>query len=304
MSEIFYTTGEAHESLDVLYVRDDDAANLDIDNRYNLIDGNLNTEWGATEGSSPIFNIGHDIIVEVDPAVEVNAFGMWINNGDTIDFNDGVRFSIYGSDDITVDADPQHADNWEVDGFYAQNLANGYGQDRPYLFFLDVQSTISPVGDKYDQDSNDNWYLKYKYYRFRIWYGAGMSAYVDLSQIYLMRKHTLTKNYQRPGSFKEDEYDNSSAGLHGKRELVSRNYTNPITVFKRPYHLIGSSQITVGENIYDRSRGRAYPFIYQPGTNVYDAYVCRLNDNLPPVIPLDHNYSKIQCNFKSEPHGD
>jgi len=301
MSEIFYTSGEAHEVMDVLYVRKDGGTDINVADKGHLIDQNLNTTW---EADTTTFNIGIDIIVDLGSPQIVHAAGIWIENGNDHNFSPYSRWSLWGSNDLTQNADPQDAENWDSSGFYSANIDHGYGEDNDRLAYEEILSTSSPITDVYDQDTDGYWYLNYRYFRFRFYYLASETVHLNLGQIYLLKKHTISKNHQRNGSYKGLFYDNNAFKLQGDREFVSRNYINPVTVFKRPFHLIGSSQITVGENIYKRSRGRAYSLIYQPGSYPQDASVVRLQDDMPPIESLDYGYSKMSMSFKSLPYGD
>ena len=100
-----------------------------------------------------------------------------------------------------------------------------------------------------------------------------MQVNPTITEIMLLSKQDVGKNYTITNSNQYTRWYTKSALLDGHTSLKSSNFRHPINVFSRSYPL-RNFYVGVGQNIVNYSRGSLEPFVYQDGLTS-KKYLCR-----------------------------
>ena len=243
----------------------------------NLIDQNLDTTWTPSSTAQQTITIDTQSVVHASPlpspvptpSIGVAAAGLWIANSD-------IDFSVSTGSGMTVRA------LFSDDGVaYAGTAIHDYEPNGGSLFWF----TFTEQFDRY--------------WQFRL---DGLSGTLpDVAQIFFLTTRTLNA---RPEFPKSDDplFHNNIANMTGGRSRVSAQSNNSQQIFNRNFTLINTTEKTTLENVYRDSQGSLLPFIYQEGSTMDEAFICRLNQDKPDIEEIDFTYYKANSKFAQLPY--
>jgi len=213
----------------------------------------------------PSSTSNQNIDVDCGSAVTVDAMGLWIKNYDT-DFS-GISIYRYGSAN-NVD--------WDL-----------------------LNPTLTPTNGVPLVYSDLGSQASYRYWRFHI---EGIPSLPYVTQVFLLRKRSLSRNHVRNGSVDYPKFDNTAVITTGNRQHIHYNYKNSIQHFDRKYHLVNSTDLTWVDNVISDCSGRRNIFIYNVDTPSAASYVCRMENDYTTYNEIAAYYREVTLKFNSLPY--
>ena len=255
----------------------DSATTNEADAIANLIDQNLDTTWTpATDVTQQIiFDTNSEAVASPYPTASpipedgVSGVAIWFQNSTSVDFGaTGLNFTPAYKKRIT--------EGWT-------DLAN--------------HNMATFTGNLYIH-TFDEVFARYWSFAFT---GHAGNTYPIISQIAWLTTRTLNARPEFPKRA-EPQFSNNVANLTGGRKRVSSQALNPQEIFNQNFTLINDTEKTTLENVYKDSQGSLLPFIYQEGTTVDEAFLCRLNQEKPDIQEIDFAYHKANMKFEQIPY--
>lgn len=237
--------------------------------KVNVMDNNLNTIWAsATYGGSRYLDIdtypgSHAVNGAAPTSGSIDAYGCWIHNYNEDFSTTPTTCSIYSSDDNS---------SWGARGTFS--LAAG-----PLNF-----GAVSTRSERY--------------YRIRF---DNIHTNIEISHLFLLRTRTIQTRPQYDIRANPTYY-NDYIKLRGGREHVYAQALNCTYEFTQKYAFVSTANKTAFDNIFHDSNGRLRPFIYQEGTSVADAYLCRLMQDKWNVSMRRYHYYEATLKMKTLPY--
>ncbi|KKL90803.1 hypothetical protein LCGC14_1361660, partial [marine sediment metagenome] len=118
-----------------------------------------------------------------------------------------------------------------------------------------------------------------------------------ITQIMLLKKHTLPRISEIGKSHQWPRWYTKTAMLSGPHTLRHSNFRRPIQAFRRHYPLWGTGEIISAEGIFEDCRGRLQPFIYQPGTAISEMFICQMTKDQAQFQEIQDQYKEVGFEF-------
>lgn len=225
-----------------------------------LLSNNPNNYW------QPTSTAGNGLVLDLSATKSINAFGVFINNYDTVNRTGFLVLS--GS---------ANGSSWT--GIKATHPA---GTGRP-ITMKDLATTES-----------------YRYFKLSV---LGFSTAPKIGRVFLAQKRSLNKGYSWDNSYTNSIWLNHVQESNNFVDAYPQSLNN-ITSFCRPYTTVGPIQYATAKTIWDECHGRGNQFVYQEGPNTSDAYLCNMNNDDPSIETLDGDAGLYTWSFtfKSIPY--
>ena len=257
----------------------DSATTNSADAIANLIDQNLDTSWTPAGTTNQLIVMDTQSVTTPSPlpspppspTIGVSGVAIWFQNN-SVDFSvatgTGLNFTVVHRDDPSQ-----------------SYISTG------------THNVIAQSGNLYIHTFTEA-FARYWAITFA---GLAGGTLPIISQIAYISTRTLNA---RPEFPKRDEpqFSNNVANLTGGRKRVSSQALNPQEIFNQNFTLINDTEKTTLENVYKDSQGSLLPFIYQEGTTVDEAFVCRLQQEKPDIQEIDFAYHKANMKFEQIPY--
>lgn len=239
-------------------------------NKHYLMDGNLKTFWSPSNNNDQYIWIDTCPQAAADYAAgkgkasgSYDSFGLWL-------INYGIDFSttrIWLTSQAAASSGSAELVMW--------NHSTGP------LFFADLNVALNK--------------------RYVGIYFESLPAVPKLGQIMLTNKYTLNIPNQYPIQ-DVDEYLNDTVKSADGTKYTCVLGKRPIKHFRRNYSLFASADVTILNNVFDACKGSVNPFIFQEGTLVTEAFLCKLDHDISNNQDESYSYSTDTIEFSSLPY--
>jgi hypothetical protein len=132
-------------------------------------------------------------------------------------------------------------------------------------------------------------------------YFENLPAIPKLGQIMLTDKYTLNIPNQYPVQDLSEFMNDTSIAPDGTKYTYMLGKCK-ISRFQRNYSLFADADVTKLKAAFDACQGSANPFIFQEGTLVTDAFVCKLDHDISKNQDESYSYSTDTFEFSSLPY--
>ena len=241
-----------------------DSSTLDTTaERFNTIDQNLDTF--ASAGISTGKNIFFD--TNQTSANNITHLGIWFTNYLDKDNWSGMDIFLQESD---------------TDGSgYAGGGSSAVVVGSDGLFFFELGSPVTK-----------------RYLKFIVADLPVSSPGPEIGQLFFLTEQTFNARPEFPIKT-PPRFFNTQQRVSGGRSYVSAEAGDHIYNLERTFTFTNQTDADVADDVWTDLAGKRRLFIYQEGTTVAEAKVCRLRDDIPDLTFAEYDFHRLKMRFES-----
>jgi len=251
-------------------------------NKNHLLDGHLAATWKASGLTSPPQEIVVKFTATTPPPWDT--FGVWLTHYDTI----------WQTMLLTV--------SWSDDGAIWNELVADIPVDN-----TDASNNRFPLWYTIVQDPIIVTAVWWKFsFSTAAPFSLDFPGIPEFGEIFLMKEYETTATGEYPISDLPEYMNTEFKARDGSRHFIA-DARQPVIHFERNILTFDNpatddTNAEMIETLFNNCRGSLLPFIYNEGTTIYDAFLCRFDKDVPNWEDLEFEVRKYQLKFTTLPY--